>query len=76
MTTYLNSIVDLPSHIERRKQALTVDDLAGFTQISTKKLYALVQRGKLPAYRIGSSVRLDPKTTAEWLRSQQNGVKM
>lgn len=74
MTTYLdNPVLDLPTRIERHKQALTVDDLAGFTRISTKKLYVMANRGTLPSYRIGTSVRLDPLTTAAWLRRQRNG---
>jgi excisionase family DNA binding protein len=64
------STLDLPSRIERRRKALTVSELAELISLSPKQVYKLVQQGHLPSYRIAGSIRLDPITTAQWLRSQ------
>ena len=68
---YMEDIsIDLPTRIERWRKALTVTDLAEITSISDKQIYSLIKRGSLPYYRIASSIRFDPKQTANWLRSQ------
>jgi excisionase family DNA binding protein len=56
--------------IQRRKTAWTVEGLAALLACSTKFIYKQVQAGKLPAFRLNSSIRLDPKSTATWLRSR------
>jgi excisionase family DNA binding protein len=68
---YMEEIaLDLPTRIEHYRRALTVPELAEMTAISDKQIYSLIKRGSLPYYRIASSIRFDPKTTADWLRSQ------
>ena len=56
--------------IENYGRALTTEELASLTTISTKTLYRLVKQRRLPALRIGGSIRFEPKTTADWLRSR------
>jgi excisionase family DNA binding protein len=56
--------------IENLGRALKVEELSAMTSISRKTLYRLISTRKLPAFRIGGSVRLDPTTTANWLRSR------
>ena len=62
--------MDIIETIGGYARALKVEELAELTQISAKTLYRQIRAGKLPAYRIGSQVRLDPEKTAEWLRSR------
>jgi excisionase family DNA binding protein len=64
--------LDIPSRIERRRKALTVPELAGIIGISKRQVYALVQRGHIPSYRIAGTVRLDPASIALWLRSNRS----
>jgi len=54
--------------IENYGRALKVGELAELTQISERSLYRLIKMGKIPVYQIGIQVRLDPKSTADWLR--------
>ena len=61
---------DLPAIIQSRQKALTVLELAELLSLCPKQVYALIKRGSLPSYHIASSLRLDPKTTADWLRGQ------
>ena len=57
----------LIDHIRSHQKALTVQQLAALLNLSSKYIYALVKSNRLACIRIGSSVRLDPKTTADWL---------
>lgn len=65
-----NQADDLPTHIAQRRKALTVSELAEILSVSNKQVYALIQQGYIPSYRIGGSIRLDPGTTARWLRER------
>jgi len=56
--------------VENFGRALKVEELAQLTAISSKTLYRIIAARKLPAFRIGGCVRLEPKTTANGLRSR------
>jgi excisionase family DNA binding protein len=62
--------VDLIHVVASRKQAWKVEELAELLNCSPRGLYDQIKRGKLPALRIATMVRLNPKITAEWLRSR------
>ena len=66
---------DLASIVESRPTAWTVEELSRLLQTSTKFVYSQVRRNLLPAYRIGPLLRLDPATTAAWLRSRTTAVQ-
>jgi excisionase family DNA binding protein len=73
-TTHMNAFeqhkpIDLATSIERRRAALTPTELADLLSLSPKQIYSLIKRGKIPSMRIASSIRLDPVSTANWLRS-------
>jgi excisionase family DNA binding protein len=65
----------LADQIAAMEQALTVEQLAALLQCSKKALYKMAQRGTLPAFRVGSMLRLDPEVTAQWLRSRNVGKR-
>jgi excisionase family DNA binding protein len=56
--------------IESMDTALTVEVLGRLLSASPKTLYKAVKSGRLPAYRIGGSIRLDPFEVAQWLRAR------
>lgn len=62
----------LVDEIESQKGAITIEWLAAKLTISPKTLCKMVQRGRLPAFRIGGCIRLNPKTVADWLRRRTN----
>ncbi len=68
MTGPKSSLIDI---VGSRKSAWTAEGLAAVLGMSTKTIYALVKRGVLPAYRIGTSIRFDPMRVAAWLVSSQ-----
>jgi excisionase family DNA binding protein len=61
---------DLVSVVESSEAAWTVQGLAKLLSLSPRGLYDLVESGSLPAYRIGTAIRLCPATTAAWLRER------
>ena len=63
--------MDTIETVENWHSLLTVEEFAELTSISPKTLYRYIKLRKLPAIRIGGCIRLNPKTTAEWLRSRQ-----
>jgi excisionase family DNA binding protein len=60
--------MNLADEVEQHRGALTVPELARLLSLSEKLIYRLVRQGRLPAVRIGTSVRLDPAVTAAWIR--------
>lgn len=53
---------------------LTVRDLAAFLGVHEKTVYAWVERGSMPHYKIGGRVRFDSAQVQKWLRSRRGGV--
>jgi excisionase family DNA binding protein len=60
----------LADRIERFECALTAKQLAAVLAISTIAIYKYAKAGRLPSFRIGTSVRFCPKAVADWLRRQ------
>ena len=60
-----SSIADL---IRGHRGLLTVDQLSELLSASPKSLYAWVKQGRLPAVRLGASVKFDPFITAQWFK--------
>lgn len=56
--------------IASRRSAFPLQELANLTGSSYNALWDMANRGILPVMRIGGSIRLDPKTIAEWLRQR------
>jgi hypothetical protein len=44
-------------------------------QCSEDALYKQIKKGKLLAFRIGTCIRLCPRTTADWLRSRSTNER-
>lgn len=57
--------------IDERAQALTAPQVAARLQLSRALVYALIQRGELPAVHIGRSVRVLPDDLDRWLHARR-----
>ena len=66
----LGAPIALVERIERTGHALTADDLAGLLSVSRITVFKHAKAGRIPSFRIGTSVRFCPKAVANWLRSQ------
>ena len=61
--------MSLPDRIERLGRALTADELARTLSVSRITIFKQAKAGRIPSFRIGTCVRFDPKTVAQWLRA-------
>ncbi len=60
----------LADRIENFGRALNARQLAALLAVSTIAIYKHAKAGRIPSFRIGTSVRFCPKAVANWLRSQ------
>jgi excisionase family DNA binding protein len=58
----------LPDQIEKIPHALTTAQLAQLLAVSRITIFKLAKAGRIPAFRIGTCVRFDPRAVANWLR--------
>ena len=65
-----NSPVALADQIELFGRAMTAKQLAALLAVSTIAIYKHAKDGRIPSFRIGTSVRFCPKAVADWLRRQ------
>jgi excisionase family DNA binding protein len=72
------AVCSLAERVERKGSAWTVDGLAELMECSDKLIYKQIKSGKLPAIRLGSMLRIDPKDAGQWIRSRTTAapVKM
>ena len=54
--------------IEKMDSLLTVDVLSSMLTMSEKTIYKAIKSGRLPAYHLGGSIRLEPVEVAKFLR--------
>ena len=57
--------------MERRHLIMTVDELARYLRVHTMTVYRLIQRGSLPAIRVGHSWRFRKDHVDGWLAERQ-----
>ena len=49
------------------EKLLTVDDLAGYLQLSSKTIYRMLRRSQLPCYRVAKQYRFRKEEIDQWL---------
>jgi excisionase family DNA binding protein len=60
----------LADRIERIGRALTAKELAEMLSVSKITIFKQAKAGRIPCFHIGTCVRFDPRTVANWLRAQ------
>ena len=53
------------------REYLTVDEVAKRFGVNTTTVYRLVQRGKLPAFKIGNQWRFSERRLEEWVADRE-----
>jgi excisionase family DNA binding protein len=66
--------VTLIEQIATRRTAMTLKEFASMMGINYATAWDMANDGRLPVMRVGSSLRLDPKTTAEWLHQRTSSA--
>jgi excisionase family DNA binding protein len=56
--------------IAAKRSAFSLKEFAELTGISYNTAFDMAKDGRLPVMRVGSSIRCDPATTAQWLRQR------
>ena len=60
--------LSLADRIERIGRALTANELAEMLTVSKITIFKLAKAGRIPSFRVGTCVRFDPRSVAQWLR--------
>ncbi len=63
--------MSLADQIERIGRALTAKELAKLLSVSQVTVFKLAAAGRIPSFRVGSCVRFDPRSVAQWLRHRE-----
>jgi excisionase family DNA binding protein len=63
-------VVSLHEKIERFGRALNAKELAEILNVSKVTIFKQAKAGRIPSFRIGTSVRFDPVSVGRWLRKQ------
>jgi excisionase family DNA binding protein len=50
--------------------ALEAEDLARILKINKASIYKQARKGTIPSFRVGTSIRFDPKALCEWYDRQ------
>jgi len=53
-------------------EVMTIDDLAGYLQVSKSSLYKLVQSGKVPGQKVGKHWRFSRAVIERWLARSEH----
>lgn len=61
---------DIPKPVP---EVMTIDDLAGYLQVSKSSLYKLAQEGRVPAQKAGRHRRFHRGTIDSWLAKRGDG---
>ena len=59
--------------IAAKRKAFSLREFSEIIGMSYRSLNDMANNRTLPCIRIGTTIRLDPKTTADWLRERTTG---
>ena len=60
--------LSLADRIEKIGHALTANQLAEMLTVSKITVFKQAKIGRIPSFRVGTCVRFDPRSVAQWLR--------
>jgi len=64
---HLNEPLSIRQRLASFKRALTAPEVAEVLGVSKVSIFKLAKQGIIPSFRIGTSVRFDPRKTADWI---------
>ena len=59
--------------IAAEKQVMNIKEVAQYLGVHPMTIYKFAQKGKIPAFKIGSDWRFHKKYIEEWIGSQMKG---
>jgi excisionase family DNA binding protein len=73
MTASGKDIKSIGDRILAFEGALTAKDVSKLLKIDTDTIYKAARNGEIPSFRVGTSVRFDPKKLNDWYEKQSIG---
>jgi excisionase family DNA binding protein len=70
MTASGKDIKSIGDRILAFEGALTAKDVSKLLKIDTDTIYKAARNGEIPSFRVGTSVRFDPKKLNDWYEKQ------
>jgi len=70
MRDIISPPISLAEQIERIERALSVREVARLLGLCRASVYRYIDTGIIPAIRIGTTLRIDPKALAQCLRQR------
>lgn len=64
------AVLSIRERIAAFNRALTADELSTLFAVEPDSIYKKARAGDIPSFRIGTSVRFDPKQIIDWLDRQ------
>lgn len=61
---------DLLAAIESHSTAMTISEVAQLFQVSSETIRRMAAQKKIPAFKLGGSIRINPASLGFWLRSR------
>jgi len=74
MTSQRKDINSISDRILAFQRAMTAEEVSELFGVHLDTIYKLARSGSIPSFRIGTSVRFDPKYLAEWYEQQTIGL--
>jgi len=62
--------LDIIAFLSSQRKAIRVEILADLLDVSKQAIYEHIKRGTLPAVKVGSTVRINPKDAVLWCESR------
>lgn len=62
----------LAETIRARRKAIKIEEVADILSLSQTTLYDWVRTRQIPSYRMGTTIRFDPKELADWLDKRKS----
>lgn len=56
---------------EQQRKLLTISEVSNYLQIKQKTIYAKVEAGEIPCYRIGRLIRFSKEDIDEWISTKK-----
>lgn len=75
MTGFGKDINSIGDRIRAFQRAMTAEEVSELFNIHLDTIYKQARSGNIPSFRIGTSVRFDPKYLADWYQQQIIGLR-
>lgn len=66
----MSQAITLADRVEQTDHAMTADDVARLLSVSRITIFKHAKAKRIPSFKIGTCLRFDPKSVADYLRKR------